>query len=125
MLATPGSTAAAGSLTSVRTSSEVTDARRESLRWMLLATKPGVSVGTTKPRTPSSVTAHTTATSATPPLVIHILVPLSTQSSPSRRARVRMEEGSLPESGSVRPKQPMASPAAMAGSHSCFCSSLP
>ena len=57
--------------------------------------------------------------------MIHIFVPLSTQSSPSRRARVRIEDGSLPESGSVRPKQPMASPAAMAGSHSCFCSSLP
>ena len=36
-----------------------------------------------------------------------------------------MLEGSLPESGSVRPKQPMTSPAAMRGSHSCFCSSDP
>ena len=59
--------------------------------------------------------AQTMATSARPPLVIHIFVPLRTQSSPSRRARVRMRAGSLPESGSVRPKQPMASPAAMAG----------
>ena len=38
---------------------------------------------------------------------------------------MRIEPGSEPESGSVRPKQPIASPAAMRGSHSCFCSSLP
>ena len=82
-------------------------------------------VGTTKPRMPSSVWAQTTATSATEPLVIHILLPLSTQSPPSRLALVRMLPGSEPWSGSVRPKQPMASPVAMRGSHSCFCSSLP
>ena len=78
-----------------------------------------------KPRMPSSVCAHTTAKSATEPFVIHILRPSSTQSSPSRRARVRIDAGSEPWSGSVRPKQPMASPAAMFGSHCCFCSSLP
>jgi hypothetical protein len=82
-------------------------------------------VGTTKPRTPSSVLAHTTATSAIEPLVIHIFVPLRTQSPPSRRARVRIEPGSEPESGSVSPKQPIASPAAIRGSHSSFCSSEP
>jgi hypothetical protein len=74
---------------------------------------------------PSSVCAHTTATSETEPLVIHILVPFSTQSPPSRLALVRMPAGSEPKSGSVRPKQPIRSPAAMAGSHSFFCSSLP
>ena len=57
--------------------------------------------------------------------MIHILVPLRTQSSPSRRARVRIDAGSEPESGSVRPKQPIASPAAIRGSHCCFCSSEP
>ena len=35
------------------------------------------------------------------------------------------EPGSEPKSGSVSPKQPIASPAAIRGSHSCFCSSLP
>ncbi len=60
-----------------------------------------------------------------PPFVIHIFDPLSTQSSPSRLAKVRIDPGSLPESGSVRPKQPMRSPAAIRGSHSCFCSSDP
>ncbi len=60
-----------------------------------------------------------------PPFVIHIFVPDTIQSLPSRRAAVRMCEGSLPKSGSVRPKQPMTSPAAIFGSHSCFCSSEP
>src|ERR1700677_5172549 len=92
---------------------------------MVLAENPGVLVGTTKPRTPSSVTAQTIATSATDPLVIHILRPLRIQSDPSRRARVVIEAGSEPASGSVRPKQPSASPAAMRGSHCCFCSSEP
>ena len=100
----------------------MTDARIESLCLISGAEKPGESVGTTKPRTPSSVCAHTIATSAIEPLVIHILAPSSTQSAcspaPSRRARVRMPPGSEPWSGSVSPKQPMASPAAIRGSHS-------
>jgi hypothetical protein len=88
--------------------------------------KPGVPAGTRKPRTPSSsVRAQTTARSAMPPLVIHILVPLSTQSPPSRRALVRIPAGLEPKSGSVRPKQPITSPAAMAGSQRRFCSSEP
>ena len=90
-----------------------------------MAVKPGVSVGTTKPRMPSSVCAHTTATPASVPLVIHILPPLSTQSSPSRLARVRIDAGSLPASGSVRPKQPSTSPVAIRGSHSSRCCSVP
>ncbi len=44
---------------------------------------------------------------------------------PSRRARVRIPAGFEPKSGSVNPKQPIASPAAIAGSHSCFCSCDP
>ncbi|CAM5255351.1 hypothetical protein SFUMM280S_06891 [Streptomyces fumanus] len=38
---------------------------------------------------------------------------------------MRREAGSEPWSGSVRPKQPMTSPAAMRGSQVRFCSSLP
>ena len=57
--------------------------------------------------------------------MIHIFCPETIQSEPSRRARVRIEPGSEPASGSVRPKQPIASPAAIRGSHSCFCSSEP
>ena len=105
------------------------EARSDILCLIRGAEKPGVSVGTTKPRTPSSVCAQTTATSAIEPLVIHILRPSRTQSAPSpapsRRARVRIEPGSEPASGSVSPKQPTFSPAAMPGSHSCFCSSEP
>jgi hypothetical protein len=59
------------------------------------------------------------------PLVIHSLVPFSTQSGPSLRALVRMRDGSEPASGSVSPKQPIASPAAILGSHSFFCFSEP
>ncbi len=36
-----------------------------------------------------------------------------------------MLPGSEPAVGSVRPKQPITSPAAMRGSHSVFCSSEP
>ena len=78
-----------------------------------------------KPLMPSSVRAQMIATWARLPLVIHILDPLMIQSEPSRRAWVRMDAGSEPESGSVKPKQPITSPAAIRGSHSCFCSSEP
>ena len=40
-------------------------------------------------------------------------------------ARVLRLEASDPVSGSVRPKQPSASPEHSRGSHSCFCSSVP
>ena len=59
------------------------DARRETLWCTVVAVNPGVSVGTTKPRIPSSVCAQTIATSAMDPLVIHILLPFRIQSSPS------------------------------------------
>ena len=122
---TSGNAASPGSRRSSKASDAEIEARRESLRSILVALKPGDVVGTTKPRTPSSVWAQTTATSAIVPLVHHILLPLSTQSSPSRRARVRIDAGSLPASGSVRAKQPSASPLAIRGSHSSFCWSLP
>ena len=124
--AAPGSTASAGSRRSSKTSSLVTLARSESFWWISLAEKPFEAVGTTNPRIRSSVRAHTTATSATDPLVIQSLVPLRTQSpEASRLATVRILAGLEPASGSVSPKQPSFSPAAMPGSHSCFCSSLP
>src|ERR1700692_4948256 len=53
---------------------------------MVLAENPGVLVGTTKPRTPSSVTAQTIATSATDPLVIHILRALRIQADPAEQS---------------------------------------
>ena len=118
--------ASAGSRRPSNASSLLTLARSDSFRWISLAENPFESVGTTNPRIRSSVRAHTTATSATDPLVIQSLLPLRTQSPPvSRVAVVRIDAGFDPASASVRPKQPSFSPAAMPGSHSCFCSSLP
>ena len=104
----------------------MTEARSESFLWISGAVKPGVPFSTRKPRiAPSSVRAQTVATSAIVPFVIHILAPFRIQSDPSRRACVRIEPGSEPASGSVSPKQPIASPLCIAGSHRCFCSSEP
>ncbi len=74
---------------------------------------------------PSSLRAQTVATSATVPFVIHIFEPFKIQSEPSRFAVVRIDPGSEPASGSVNPKQPIASPSCIGGSQRCFCSSLP
>ncbi len=57
--------------------------------------------------------------------MIHIFEPLRRQRLPSRTARVRMPDGLEPKSGSVRPKQPMASPVARRGSQWSFCASEP
>ena len=125
---TSGNTASPGRRTPSSTSSLVTEARSDSLCLISGAEKPGLSVGTTKPRIPpcsSPALAQTTATSAIEPLVIHIFEPSSTQSSPSRRALVRIEAGSEPWSGSVSPKQPIASPVAIEGSQRSRCSSVP
>lgn len=103
----------------------MTLARSDHLCLISGAENPALSVGTTNPRIPASVCAQTTATPATEPLVIHIFRPLRIQSPPSRLAYVRIAAGSEPWSGSVSPKQPMTSPAAMRGSQACFCSSLP
>ena len=72
-----------------------------------------------------STAAQIRAASAVDPPEIHILEPLIIQSPPSRRARVRIADGSEPASASVRPKHPMISPAAIPGNHSRFCSSDP
>jgi hypothetical protein len=87
---------------------------------------PSRSVSTRKPRTVSSSSfAQITATSAMVALVDHRLCPSSTHPSPSRRARVCISAGLDPTSGSVSPKQPIASPFARAGNQCSFCASLP
>src|SRR5687768_6026288 len=101
------------------------DARIDSLPVIGVAVKPGLSVGTTKPRIPSSVAAQMIATSAIEASPIHLFAPDNTQSEPSRVARVAMLAGSLPAVGSVSPKQPINSPAAIPGSHRLLCSSEP
>ena len=65
------------------------------------------------------------STSASGALVIHRLVPETTNSSPSRTAVVVSDDGSEPASGSVRAKLATTSPLASRGSHSRRCSSVP
>jgi hypothetical protein len=106
------------------------EARIDSFGSIGVAVKPGEDVGTTKPLIdpaplPSSVWAQMIATSAMDASPIQRLAPFSTHPSPSRTARVAMLAGSLPAFGSVSPKQPISSPAAMPGSQCCFCSSVP
>ena len=62
---------------------------------------------------------------STLPFVIHIFVPFRIQSSPSRFADVRIEPGSLPSPAPTGRSIAIASPLAIFGSHSSFCSSLP
>src|SRR6266436_2369944 len=81
-----GSTASLDTHTSCNTSSLVSLARRLSLPFWSLAEKPFVFVGTMKPRIDSTssilpVLAHTTASWAVEPLVIHILAPFRTHPS--------------------------------------------
>ena len=97
--------------------------------------RPGVPGGTTKLACPrvrrsGSTTAVTTWTSAIPPLVAQVLVPLSTHSSlaSSYVARVRIAPTSEPASGSEEQNAPsLRSPGVpyIAGTHSATCSSVP
>ena len=123
---TSGKRFSSGTRTSRSTSSDVTDARSDIFLCISGASKPFMPRSTRKPLiSPSSVRAQTTATSAIVPFVIHIFDPLRIQSEPLRFAVVRIEPGSDPASGSVRPKQPIASPVCSGGSQRCFCSSEP
>ena len=72
-----------------------------------------------------SVRAMAMMTSALLPFVTHALVPLSTQSSPSRTACVRSDAASEPASGSESAKAPSNSPRAIGRRNFCFCASVP
>ncbi len=131
----------AGSRTSSSTSSAVTEARSDSSvldRCRGEARRVGrhhetsdacsrlpVRLGSS----PSSVWAQTTATSATEPLVIHILVPFNTQSAFSPRRPGGPGCASRPGWSRNRPRSgrssrsPRRRPTAAASC--CFCSSLP
>ena len=116
MEATPGSIISSGIRTRSSTRWEVTEALMLALPSTGWAEKPGASVGTRNPRTPSEVLAQITARSATSPLVIQALAPSITQSPATRRgAGAHGTPGSLPASGSVRPKHPITSPLAHPG----------
>jgi hypothetical protein len=91
--------------------------------------RPGVSVGTMiEVISPSAVKAVTVtrSDSSVPTLVMKVLLPSITQSSPSSTARVRVApKTSEPPPGSVSPKPPSASPRARGGSQRWRCSSVP
>ena len=90
--------------------------------------KPGVPAGTMIAeicRSPVSAVTVTSAVMSVPELVMNAFDPLITHSPPSRRAVVRVAPASEPPPGSVRPNAPSFSPAARAGSHRCFCASVP
>ncbi|MNL42371.1 hypothetical protein D3C87_1648240 [compost metagenome] len=72
-----------------------------------------------------SVLQATRTMSQLRPLLIKVLLPLMTYSSPSRTAVVRAAFRSLPLPGSVMPRARMVSPLQMFGSQRCFCSSVP
>ena len=78
-----------------------------------------------KPRMAPSSFAHTTAMSAIGELVIHILVPVSRNPPGTRSARVAIDPGSEPWSGSVSPKHPTISPLASFGRYCTRCASVP
>src|SRR3954454_10700628 len=108
--------------------SRVGDPLIPSLRSLVPTTKPGSSLWTTNAEMPlalasGSVTAITVYQLDTPALVIQHLVPLSTQSSPSATARVRMAAASLPASRSDSAYEIIASPEAIDGNTCCLSSS--
>ena len=108
----------------------MSEERRPSLPWISWVLKPSLSVGTRKQARPrclraGSVWAKISATSEKLASEIHIFWPLIDQPVSVLVARVRRLAASEPVSGSVRPKQPSASPEQRRGSHFIFCSSVP
>ena len=98
----------AGMVQSVKYSSQVGEPLMPILRSLGPTAKPGSSRWTANAEMPlaffsGSVTAMTVYHSEMPALVIHALVPLSTQESPSRRARVVIAAASEPASRSESP----------------------
>jgi hypothetical protein len=76
------------------------------------------------PALPSVLVASTTKSQSCP-FEMKTFWPLMTKSSPSRTARVRIALRSLPACGSVMPREPIASPDTIFGSHCRFCASVP
>ncbi len=74
---------------------------------------------------PASSFAQTSSTSAIGELLIQVFDPFSTKPPSTFLARVRIEAGSEPASGSVSPKQPTNSPVRSLGRNFCFWSSEP
>ncbi|MCY1231747.1 hypothetical protein D9M72_442070 [compost metagenome] len=72
-----------------------------------------------------SVLQATSTMSQFRPLLMKVLLPLMTYSSPSRTALVRIDFRSEPVPGSVMAMAMMVSPRQILGSQRCFCSSVP
>src|SRR6185503_2740023 len=109
-----GSRLSSGTKQSSSTTSPVTEVRSDSLPSTFGVEKP-LPRSTTKPRILPSSLAQTTARSAIGAFEIHILAPLSLKPFGTLTARVIIEPGSEPKSGSVRPKQPISSALASLG----------
>src|SRR6266542_3588647 len=99
------------------------DARSESLCLMSWTVNPRVPLGTRRPwvlraRPHDGNVGDRTVGN---PHLLPLEDPVAPLAPRSRSHRAWVE----PESGSVRPKQPIFSPAAICGNHSFFCSSDP
>lgn len=113
----------------------MSEAFQPTLLYFLETVNPGVPDGTMideisgRPSALRPVTAVTVtrAVMSVPELVMKHLVPLITHSpvASSSLAVVRVPPASEPQSGSVSPNAPSASPEVRRGSHSRFCSSVP
>jgi hypothetical protein len=122
---TPGSKFSSGTKASSNTTSPVTEVRSEILPSTFGVEKPLVPRSTMKPRIFPSSFAQTMQRSAIGAFEIHILAPFSLKPFGAFSARVLIEPGSEPKSGSVRPKQPTNSALASLGRYLRFCASLP
>ena len=120
-----GSRLSSGITASSSTISPVTEVRSDSLPSTFGVEKPLVSRSTMKPRIFPSSLAQTIARSAIGAFEIHILAPFSLKPFGTFSARVTIEPGSEPKSGSVRPKQPISSALASFGRYFFFCASVP
>eukprot|EP00754_Rhynchopus_humris_P034068 Rhum_TRINITY_DN15502_c7_g1::Rhum_TRINITY_DN15502_c7_g1_i1::g.161062::m.161062 len=87
--------------------------------------RPSVFASTTKPTKPSSDLASRKYQSATPPFVIHILLPFTTQWSPFFTARVFNPCTSEPAPGSVTQYAALSGSSVRRPRYFFFCASLP
>jgi hypothetical protein len=124
----------AGTRTSSKASSWVSEAHQPTLEYPGRTVRPGVPVGTRivdssllPLRSPVTAATAMTAVMSVPELVMNALLPLMTHSSAasSSTARVCAPPASEPNPGSVNPNAASASPLTSRGSQVSFCCSVP
>ncbi len=118
----------AGTRTSSKNNSWVSEAFHPTLEYFGATVKPGVPLGTMIALIPPSGVRAVTVTKAVmsvPELVMNTLDPLMTHSSPSSRAVVPMRPASEPEDDSVSPKAARCLPDVSMGRYRRRCSSVP